>query len=144
MSHGSFCWNELMTHDVEKAKAFYSKSVGWAFDPMPMVEGGGTYWVAKIDDRRVGGIFPMDGSQFKGVPDQWVSILAVDNVDARVKKATSAGAKVMKGPFDIPNVGRVAYVQEPGGAMIGWLTPVDTSSMGATDEKREPTKAAAR
>src|SRR5262249_1884668 len=108
------------------------------------VEGGGTYWVAKIDDRRVGGIFPMDGSQFKGVPDQWVSILAVDNVDARVKKATSAGAKVMKGPFDIPNVGRVAYVKEPGGGMIGWLTPVGTCSMGATDEKREPTKAAAR
>jgi len=27
MSHGTFCWNELMAHDVEKAKAFYSKVV---------------------------------------------------------------------------------------------------------------------
>ena len=41
MSHGTFCWNELMTHDAEKAKAFYSKTVGWAFDAMPMVGGGG-------------------------------------------------------------------------------------------------------
>jgi len=144
MSHGTFCWNELMTHDVEKAKAFYRHSVGWTFDAMPMVEGGGTYWVAKIGDKRVGGIFPMDGPQFKGVLDQWVSILAVDNVDTRVKKATAAGAKVLKGPFDIPNVGRVAYVQEPGGAMIGWLTPVDTSSLGTADEKRKPATAAAR
>src|SRR6266511_1197237 len=116
MSHGSFCWNELMTHDVEKAKAFYSKSVG--------------------------GIFPMDGAEYKGMEERWVSILAVDNIDARVKKATAAGAKVMKGPFDIPQVGRMAYVQEPGGAMIGWMTPVDTSCMAA--DEREPAAAAAR
>src|SRR6266511_2777316 len=142
MSHGSFCWNELMTHDVEKAKAFYSKSVGWAFDAMPMVGGKGTYWVAKVGDKPVGGIFPMDGAEYKGMEERWVSILAVDNIDARVKKATAAGAKVMKGPFDIPQVGRMAYVQEPGGAMIGWMTPVDTSCMAA--DEREPAAAAAR
>src|SRR5262249_14657421 len=105
---------------------------------------GGTYWVAKIGEKRVGGIFPMDGPQFKGVPDKWVSILAVDNVDTRVKKATAAGAKVVKDPYDIPTVGRVAYVQERGGAMIGCLTPVDTCSKGTTDEKRKPATAAAR
>src|SRR5262249_37347906 len=89
MSHGTFCWNELMTHDAEKAKAFYSKVVGWAFDAMPMVGGGGTYWVAKVGDKQVGGIFTMNGPEYKGMEDRWVSILAVDNVDARVKKATS-------------------------------------------------------
>jgi len=122
MSHGTFCWNELMAHDVEKAKAFYHDSVGWTFDAMPMPDGG-TYWVAKVGEKSVGGIFPMNGAQFNGVPEQWVSILAVDDVDARVKKATAAGAKVMKPPFDIPDVGRVAYVREPGGAMVGWMTP---------------------
>jgi predicted enzyme related to lactoylglutathione lyase len=139
MSHGTFCWNELMTHDVEKAKAFYSKVVGWAFDAMPMV-GGGTYWVAKVGDKQVGGIFPMKGAEYKGMEERWVSILAVDDVDARVKKATKAGAKIMKGPFDIPNIGRVAYVQEPGGAMIGWLTPAETTAKN----QREPAASAAR
>ena len=86
--HGKFIWNELMTHDVEKAKAFYSKVVGWAFDGMPMPDGG-TYWVAKLDDKQVGGIFPMVGPQFKNMPERWVSILAVDDVDARLKKATA-------------------------------------------------------
>ena len=143
MSHGTFCWNELMAHDVEKAKAFYSKVVGWAFDGMPM-PGGGTYWVAKLGDKPVGGIFPMVGPQFKDMPERWVSILAVDDVDARLKKATAAGAKVMKPPFDIPDVGRVAYIEEPGGAMIGWLTPVEPAAKGATDKKREPAKAAAK
>jgi predicted enzyme related to lactoylglutathione lyase len=87
----------------------------------------------------------MVGPQFKSMPERWVSILAVDDVDARLKKATAAGAKVMKPPFDIPDVGRVAYLEEPGGAMIGWLTPVETSSKdsskSAESKKREPAKA---
>jgi uncharacterized protein len=37
-----------------------------------------------------------------------------------------AGAKLMKGPFDVPGVGRIAMLLEPGGAGIGWMTPVKT------------------
>ena len=121
MSHGTFCWNELMAHDVERAKKFYRDTVGWTFDAMPMPDG--TYWIAKQGDKSVGGIFPMKGAEFNGMSERWVSYLAVDDVDARLKKAKAAGAKVMKAPFDIPNVGRIAFVEEPGGAMIGWMTP---------------------
>jgi predicted enzyme related to lactoylglutathione lyase len=49
--------------------------------------------------------------------------LAVDNVDARVNKATAAGAKLMRPLFDVPGVGRIAILREPGGAGIGWMTP---------------------
>ena len=123
-THGNFHWNELMTRDAERAKAFYSSTVGWSFDAMPMPEG--TYWVAKMGDEPVGGIFPMDGQEFKGMGDRWVSYLAVDDVDARLAKATAAGAKIMKPPFDVPDVGRMAFIEEPGGAMIGWITPFDS------------------
>ena len=37
--HGTFYWNELMTRDPEKAKAFYAATLGWTFDAMPMAEG---------------------------------------------------------------------------------------------------------
>ncbi len=37
-----------------------------------------------------------------------MSYLAVDDVDARVKKAIAAGAKLMKPIFDVPDVGRIA------------------------------------
>jgi len=110
-----------MAHDVERAKKFYRDTVGWTFDSMPGPTG--TYWIAKQGDKSVGGIFPMQGAEFKGMSERWVSYLAVDDVDARLKKAKTAGAKVMKAPFDIPNVGRIAIVEEPGGAMIGWMTP---------------------
>jgi predicted enzyme related to lactoylglutathione lyase len=52
-----------------------------------------------------------------------MSYLAVDDVDARVKKAQGAGAKLMRPIFDVPGVGRIAILSEPGGAGIGWMTP---------------------
>jgi hypothetical protein len=121
-AHGHFHWNELVTRDVEKAKKFYGDTIGWTFDGMPMPDG--TYWVAKMGDQPVGGLFPIGGPQWEGVPEHWMSYLAVDDVDARVKKAVAAGAKVMRPAFDIPGVGRIAILTEPGGAGIGWITPV--------------------
>jgi hypothetical protein len=121
-AHGNFYWNELMTRDAEQAKKFYGASIGWAFEAMNMADG--TYWVAKVDDKPVGGIFTMSGPEFTGAPEQWMSYLAVDDIDARLKKATAAGATVMRPPFDVPGVGRIAMVREPGGAVLGWMTPV--------------------
>ncbi len=120
-SHGTFYWNELMTRDVEQAKKFYADTIGWSFDGMPMP--GGTYWLAKVGDEPVAGIFDISGSEFQAVPESWMSYLAVDDVDARVKKALAAGAKLMKPAFDVPGVGRIAILMEPGGAAIGWMTP---------------------
>jgi len=90
--------------------------------PMP---GGGTYWVARIGDERVAGVFDISGPEFGSVPESWMAYIAVDNVDARVKKATAAGAKLMKPIFDVPGVGRIAVLMEPGGAGIGWITPAN-------------------
>ena len=45
------------------------------------------------------------------------------DIDARIAKAVKAGAQVMKPAFDIPGVGRIAILLEPGGAAIGWMTP---------------------
>jgi predicted enzyme related to lactoylglutathione lyase len=120
--HGHFHWNELVTRDVEKAKKFYSETIGWTFEGMPMPDG--TYWVAKMGDTAVGGLFPIAGPQWDGVPEHWMSYLAVDDVDARVKKAQAAGAKLMRPAFDVPGVGRIAILTEPGGAGVGWITPV--------------------
>ena len=44
-AHGTFNWNELMTHDVAKAKAFYGATLGWTFSDMPM-QAGGVYTLA--------------------------------------------------------------------------------------------------
>lgn len=120
-SHGSFYWNELNTHNADAAKKFYSATLGWAFDAMPMPNG--TYWVAKMGDTPVGGMFAMSGPEFQNIPEHWMSYIAVDNVDARVTKLKSSGGNVMREPFDVPNVGRIAIVKDSNGALMGWMTP---------------------
>jgi predicted enzyme related to lactoylglutathione lyase len=122
-THGHFYWNELMTRDVNRAKKFYQDAIDWSFEAMPMPNG--TYWVAKVGDKPVGGIFDISGREFEGVPEGWMSYLAVDDVDARVAKALKAGAKLMKPAFDVPGVGRIAVLTEPGGAGVGWMTPAN-------------------
>ena len=122
-SHGSFHWNELRTRDVERAKRFYKDTIGWSFDPMRTPDGR-AYWIAMSGGKPVAGLFPLISPQFDDVPESWIPFLAVDDVDKRVAKAVKAGAKLVMPIFDVPHVGRIAMLREPGGAGIGWMTPV--------------------
>jgi predicted enzyme related to lactoylglutathione lyase len=120
--HGKFVWNELCAQDVEGAKKFLGAALGWTFEPMKTP--GGTYWIIKNGEDRAGGIFDMSGDDFcKGVPEHWISYVAVDDVDARLQNAVAKGAKQLRAPFDIPEVGRIAILQQPGGGTLAWITP---------------------
>jgi predicted enzyme related to lactoylglutathione lyase len=121
MEHGKFCWNELSTRNLEREKKFYADALGWSYEGMPME--GGTYWLIKMDGEAVGGMFDASDPSYNDLPESWLSYIAVDDVDARVAKATKAGAKILKPAFDVPGVGRIAILLEPGGATIGWMTP---------------------
>jgi predicted enzyme related to lactoylglutathione lyase len=55
--------------------------------------------------------------------EDWMPYLAVDDVDKRVEKALARGATLMRPPFDIPNIGRIAVLRQPGGGVVGWMTP---------------------
>ncbi|MEO1199395.1 MAG: VOC family protein [Pseudomonadota bacterium] len=123
--HGVFYWNELMTRDTGAAKTFYAETLGWTYDEMPMSDGSGTYVVAKTGDTMAGGFFPMNGAEYDGLPEHWMAYIAVDDIDARVAKAEANGATLMRPVFDVPGVGRIAMIKQPGGAMIGWMTPTD-------------------
>ncbi|MEW6451800.1 MAG: SRPBCC domain-containing protein [Pseudomonadota bacterium] len=120
--HGKFVWNELNTHDVEAAKRFLGTTLGWTFEAMPMPTF--TYWSIRKGDERVGGIFDMNAEpRCAGVPEHWMSYVAVDDVDARLKMVRIAGGKEIRAPFDVPGVGRIAIVQQPGGAALAMITP---------------------
>jgi len=121
-THGAFHWNELLARDVERAKRFYRTTIGWTFQSTLTPEGQ-TYWLAMVGERPVAGIYSIAGPEFAGMPECWMAYLAVDDVDQRVAKAVKAGAKLMKPLFDVPGVGRIAILTEPGGAGIGWMTP---------------------
>jgi len=122
-THGKFIWNELNTHNVEAAKKFLGGALGWSFEAMPMPDSS-TYWIIKNGNDRVGGIFDLNVlPDCKNVPEHWLSYVGVDDVDTRCKKAIAAGAKEIRPPFDVPNVGRIGIIQQPGGAGVAWMTP---------------------
>ena len=121
MPHGSFIWNELMSPDVEKAKAFFAETLGWSYDSMPMGEGS-TYWIAKMGDKPVGGIMSLADLP-PGAPAAWFPYIEVDDVDRRVEALARNGGALARPLFDVPGVGRIAIVQDATGAMVGWMTP---------------------
>lgn len=122
--HGSIHWNELNTFAPAKARAFYEAVLGWSFDAVPME--GGTYLVAKRGDAMVAGIFDMAlGGLPPATPSHWLTYIAVDDVDARARQAVEAGGRVLRAPWDVPGVGRVAIIQDAAGAGVGLMTPSD-------------------
>ncbi|MDQ0347028.1 VOC family protein [Ancylobacter vacuolatus] len=121
--NGIFIWNELNSRDIPAAKAFYAAALGWSFTPMPM-QGSTDYWIIRQGEAQIGGIFPLEGPEFDGVPEHWLSYIAVDDVDARCEKALAAGGTVLRAPFNVPDVGRIAIVRDSQGAVAGWMTPM--------------------
>jgi predicted enzyme related to lactoylglutathione lyase len=56
-------------------------------------------------------------------PPQWLAYVHVADVDASARKTTELGGKVLAPPMDIPDVGRIAVIQDPQGATIGLFKP---------------------
>jgi hypothetical protein len=122
-THGNFTWNELSTDDIQKAKDFYSKTIGWVIEEFPMPKG--QYWVAKQGDKYVAGITPLAQGPLENAKSAyWFPYLEVDDIDKRIAAATKRGATVLRPAFDVPNVGRIAILRDAGGATVGWMTSV--------------------
>lgn len=116
-THGAFSWSELMTDDPEKAAAFYTQLFGWQVEAMDM-GGMGTYRVLKVGDAAVGGIMGMPPDTPPGVPPHWGTYVTLDDIDRTVAQCTELGGKVLQPVMAIPNVGRMAVLQDPQGAVI--------------------------
>ena len=118
--NGTVVWSELMTTEVEKAKSFYGRTLGLGFDAFG--DGAQNYWLATRDGKPVWRIMDMTGKP--GGPSGWFTYMMVDDLDAHVRAAQEAGAELCMPVFEVPSVGRIAILQDPTGAIIGWMKPV--------------------
>jgi predicted enzyme related to lactoylglutathione lyase len=119
MPHGEFAWNELLTRDMERAKAFYGAILGWEYDTFDV--DGHPYWVAKKEDGAVAGIGMVEHGPVNTMQAYWLNTVEVDDVDAAVEVARGLGAAIIDAPHDVPNIGRFAAMRDPYGAVIGML-----------------------
>lgn len=119
---GTFIWNELATTDVAAAKSFYGATLGWAFEDFDLPEG--PYSIALADGGPVAGIGGIEaGALDEDETSYWFCFVEVDDVDQSVEAAVSRGASILRPAIDVPGVGRVVVLEDPTGAVVGWMSP---------------------
>ncbi len=113
---GTFCWPECATTDAAATKAFYSELLGWTWNEQDMGESG-KYYMAQIQGRDVAAMYVLDDRmRAMGIPPHWGSYVSVASADESAKQAEALGGKVLMGPFDVMQHGRMAILQDPVGA----------------------------
>lgn len=119
--HGAFSWNELMTTDIDGAKAFYSELFNWELEES---QGDMPYTMGIVKGQQVAGLM-QNPPEAAGMPATWGGYVTVDDVEASAKQAVSLGAKVLMDARDIPNVGRFCIISDAQGAMLSLITYFD-------------------
>ncbi|WP_327256937.1 VOC family protein [Streptomyces sp. NBC_01244] len=117
----ALCWVELHVPDPMAALAFYGALFGTRSREMEAP--GMTYQVLSTaagdqEDGSFGGVAPL----MEGETDaRWVPYFAVADVDAVVSTARTAGGTVLMPGADVPDVGRIAWLADPSGAVFALL-----------------------
>lgn len=112
-SFGSFCWIELATNDTAAARAFYTSLFGWDVHEMPMVETE-VYTIFLKNGLDVAAMHGHTG----GAPPNWLSYIAVNDVDDFVEKARERGGSVVAPPMDVFDSGRMSVLTDNQGAVF--------------------------
>jgi predicted enzyme related to lactoylglutathione lyase len=119
---GAMSWNELNTRDPEAAKAFYADLFGWSFEEKEF-QGSGTYTIISLNGKGIGGLSNIAGRVPAEVPAHWLVYFAVDDADAAVATTKERGGDVFVGPMDVVEVGRLAVLKDPWGAIFAVIQP---------------------
>lgn len=132
-AHGTPCWVDLATPDVQAAKDFYGSLFGWEAKDQetPM----GPYTMFYKGDKVVAAAGPQQEAEAsQGVPPHWNTYVSVDNVAAAAKEAEAAGGSVIAGPMDVMEEGKMAFISDPGGAVFGLWEPGKTAGADLVNE----------
>ena len=115
---GRFCWADLGTSDTADAKRFYTGLFGWTFEDRPMGNGA-VYTMLFSGGRSVAALYQQDAQQqAMGIPPNWLSYISVESADRSAELVRTLGGTVLMDAFDVLDVGRMAMIQDPTGAVV--------------------------
>lgn len=114
---GAIVWRDLATEDVARSRQFYGQLFGWEFEEVERM--GRPYVLAKLGGEYVAGMMQLTDQTPSRPDSQWLSFMAVANVDEAVAQSEMAGGRVLVPPVTLERTGRVAVVADPQGAPIG-------------------------
>jgi predicted enzyme related to lactoylglutathione lyase len=120
---GVFCWPELSTSDAAAAARFYGAVFDWKARTVEFRNQ--RYVVFQAGEHDVSGSATTSRASAEG--PRWNSSISVENADEVAKRAEELGGKILRSPFDLLQLSRVAVLQDPQGAVfyawqprIGW------------------------
>jgi len=117
-SRGHFAWYELITTDVEAAKAFYTAVIGW--DARDASTPGSPYFLFTAGTAFVSGLMELpERARKAGEVPCWVGYVEVKDVDAAAERTKRLGGTVHVPPTDIPNICRFSVIADPQTATLG-------------------------
>jgi predicted enzyme related to lactoylglutathione lyase len=120
----TYSWNELMSRQLDSAKAFYSQVFGWEYDVQDMGPMGEYNVIAGgAENQGLGGLMAMPPDVPEEVPNHWAVYFMVADINDTVAKVEAGGGQVVNGPFPIPGVGQTAVVHDPAGGNFQLLQP---------------------
>jgi uncharacterized protein len=112
---------EIYTHDPEAGQPFYRDVFGWKFQKF---EGGPIeYWLVTTADDNEPGI---DGGLTRpreGQSPGTLNTIAVSSLDQSIKKIEDCGGKICVPKMAIPEIGWIAYAQDPAGNVFAIIEP---------------------
>lgn len=114
----ALCWTELATRDLARAKAFYGGLFGWTFEGAEDAE----YLEIHRDGQPIGGVLPMRGDIWAGIPAYWMPYFQVPDCDATAARTVELAGGAAVPPKDIEHVGRFALLRDPMGAHFSVIT----------------------
>lgn len=114
---GRFVWHDHMSEDPAAASRFYADLLGWEIEVWK--PGELDYPMIKMGEQTHGGFGPAQG----GAPPHWVGHVIVEDADAAAARAEAAGGTMVAPAMDVPEVGRMAFVTDPQGAVLSLFAP---------------------
>lgn len=125
---GKIIWRDLITEDVAAAKRFYGGMFGWTFQDTQGPTGN-DYVVVRSGDVYVAGMVGIERAADGENYSRWLPYISVPNIDEAVSRTVAAGGSVAVTARDV-NLGRVAAIIDPEGAVVG----LANSSFGDPDD----------
>src|SRR5260370_16097859 len=116
-SHGRFVWYELMTTDMEAAKAFYADVMGWGTQDASVP--GMAYTLFTAGGTSVSGLMDLpEDARKSGLRPSWLGYVGVNDVDAAADRVKELGGAVHLPPEHSPNISRFSIAGGPQMATI--------------------------
>jgi len=124
-SHGHFVWYELITTDLEAAKVFYTKVIGWS--ARDASARGRPYTLFAAGGASVSGLMELpEDARKMGGKASWIGYVGVDDVDATAERIKRLGGAVHVPPTEVPDISRFSIFADPQTARLAlfqWLRP---------------------